>query len=192
MAAPSKTHLRSAGSHLDEMLASSTRDAATVTSDGRSLRRMIEGVTFRDIPTQTDERGTLFEVFDTRWDWHPEPFTSGHCFTIRPGYVKGWMLHKTFEDRTMVLAGEVLLVLFDPRPASSTCGVVSEIFLSECNRRIVSVPNNVWHAAKNIGQTQALIADFPTRLYQHDNPDKYRLPLDTPLIPYSFKDAKGW
>ena len=35
-------------------------------------------------------------------------------------------------------------------------------------------------------------AGIPTRPYDHANPDKYRLPIDTPLIPYSFGDAKGW
>ncbi|MES2751984.1 MAG: dTDP-4-dehydrorhamnose 3,5-epimerase family protein [Pseudomonadota bacterium] len=192
MSVSSAKPLGSGGSLLDKTLSESTRDVPTVTAEGRSLRRLIEGVSIRDMPTHTDERGTLFEVFDSRWDQHSEPFTSGHCFTIRPGFVKGWMLHKTFEDRTMVLGGEALLVLFDPRPESSTCGCVSEIFLSERARRMVNVPSNVWHAVRNIGATDALVADFPTRHYQHDDPDKYRLPLDTPLIPYSFGEAKGW
>ena len=34
--------------------------------------------------------------------------------------------------------------------------------------------------------------NFPTMAFDHKNPDKYRLPLDTPLIPYSFGDARGW
>jgi dTDP-4-dehydrorhamnose 3,5-epimerase len=28
--------------------------------------------------------------------------------------------------------------------------------------------------------------------YDHANPDKYRLPLDTDLIPYKFENSRGW
>ena len=37
-----------------------------------------------------------------------------------------------------------------------------------------------------------MVLDMPTRLYDYAAPDKHRLPLDTPLIPYSFGDATGW
>ena len=31
-----------------------------------------------------------------------------------------------------------------------------------------------------------------TKPYDHANPDKYRLPLDTDQIPYRFEDVSGW
>ena len=88
--------------------------------------------------------------------------------------------------------GVMELVLFDPRPDSPTCGEVCRIVLSEQNRCLVNVPRNVWHADHNIGTTDAVVVNFPTIAYDHANPDKYRLPLDTDLIPHSFGDAKGW
>ncbi|WP_420013529.1 hypothetical protein [Tateyamaria sp.] len=85
------------------------------------------------------------------------------------------------------------LVLYDVRPDSSTYGKVSKIVLSEDQPKIVSVPSNVWHADHNIGDTEVLVVNFPTIQYDHSAPDKIRLPLDTPLIPYDFgPDAKGW
>jgi len=57
---------------------------------------------------------------------------------------------------------------------------------------IVNIPTNVWHADRNIGTTDVLVVNFPTQPYDHAHPDKYRLPLDTDLIPYSFGDARGW
>ena len=36
------------------------------------------------------------------------------------------------------------------------------------------------------------MVNYPTIQYDHSNPDKYRLPLDTDLIPFSFDGAKGW
>jgi len=56
----------------------------------------------------------------------------------------------------------------------------------------VNVPRNVWHADRNVGSTDVVVVNLPTTPYNHANPDKYRLPLDTDLIPYSFGNAAGW
>jgi len=181
-----------ARSLLDQTLAAAKRDVATVSRDGRRVDRLTEGVTFHDVPTHVDQRGSVVELYDVRWNWHPAPLTFAHCFTVRPGYVKGWGLHETHDDRYFILSGELLLVLFDPRPSSSTCGEICEIFLSEFNRRILNIPRYVWHAEQNIGPRDAVVIDFPTAPYVHENPDKFRLPIDTPLIPYSFGNARGW
>ena len=105
--------------------------------------------------------------------------------------VKGWNLHQKHEDRYFILQGEMELVLFDPRPDSATSGEVCRIVLSEFNRRIVNVPKWVWHADHNIGSKDVVVVNFPTVAYNHDNPDKYRLPIDTDLIPYRFPTARG-
>jgi len=55
----------------------------------------------------------------------------------------------------------------------------------------VNVPKFVWHADRNIGTSDAVVINFPTIQYDHSNPDKYRLPLDTDLIPHKF-DGPGW
>jgi dTDP-4-dehydrorhamnose 3,5-epimerase len=132
------------------------------------------------------------ELYDPRWDWHPDPLVFAYCFTLRPGYVKGWNLHKLHEDRYVILQGEMELVLYDVRPDSSTCGKISRIVLSEHNRRLVNIPRFIWHADHNIGTRDAVVVNFPTTAYDHANPDKYRLPIDTPLIPYKFPGARGW
>jgi dTDP-4-dehydrorhamnose 3,5-epimerase len=64
--------------------------------------------------------------------------------------------------------------------------------MSETNRRLVNIPKFVWHAEQNIGDKDVVVIDLPTEPYNHKNPDKYRLPIDTPLIPYSFGNARGW
>jgi dTDP-4-dehydrorhamnose 3,5-epimerase len=176
---------------LDRTLQAAARDAKTVTVEGRSVNALIEGVSFRDLPTQVDERGAVMEMYDLRWNWHPEPLVFSYCFTVRPGIVKGWGLHKRHEDRYCLLHGEMELVLYDVRPESSTCGLLSRIVLSEYNRRLVNIPRFVWHADHNIGTRDALVVNFPTEPYDHDNPDKYRLPIDTPLIPHKFVGARG-
>jgi dTDP-4-dehydrorhamnose 3,5-epimerase len=178
---------------LEETLAAAVRDGATVTPDGQRLQRLTEGVSFRPAPTHVDARGSVVEMFDPRWLWHSEPFAFAYCFTIRPGVVKGWNLHKEHEDRYVLLQGEMELLLYDPRPDSATCGTLCRIVLSEHNRGIVNIPRNVWHADHNIGAKDAVAVNFPTAPYDHANPDKYRLPIDTPLIPHTFPPGTtGW
>jgi len=181
-----------AGSLLDQTLDVATQDAQTVSPEGKSIDALVEGVSNRDAPTHFDERGSVVEIYDSRWGWHSEPVVFAHCFTIRPGYVKGWGLHKTHQDRYFILQGEMELVLFDPRPNSSTYGHVCKIQMSEMNRRLVNIPTHVWHAELNVGHKDVVVIDLPTQPYNYQKPDKYRLPINTPLIPYSFGIARGW
>jgi len=176
---------------LARMLATATRDRQTVSRDGAPVRRLTDGVSIRDVATHTDLRGSVTELFDARWNYHPDPVVFAYCFTIRPGIVKGWNLHREHEDRYVLLQGDMNVVLFDPRPGSPTLGEVCTINLSAARRVIVNIPTNVWHADHNIGTTDVLVVNFPTQPYDHVNPDKYRLPLDTDLIPHSFGGAKG-
>jgi dTDP-4-dehydrorhamnose 3,5-epimerase len=180
------------GSLLDLTLGAASRDRQTVSIEGAPVQNLIEGVSIREVPTHTDERGSVVEIYDLRWNWHPAPLVFAHSFTIRPGFVKGWGLHETFEDRYFILLGDMELVLFDPRPDSSTYGKVSTLLMSESNRRLVNIPTFVWHAEHNIGSKDVVVIDLPTQPYNHADPDKYRLPIDTPLIPYSFGAARGW
>lgn len=167
-------------------------DKQTVTPDGEPVDRLIDGMIVRDIVTHTDDRGTVFELFDPRWGWHDEPLVFSYVFTIRPGVVKGWGLHHHHEDRYALLFGALELVCFDDRADSPTHGLVSKVVLAEHRRQLVNIPAGVWHADRNIGSSEVVVVNFPTIQYDHSAPDKVRLPLDTPRIPYSFEDRGGW
>ncbi|MGE0706121.1 MAG: dTDP-4-dehydrorhamnose 3,5-epimerase family protein [Vicinamibacterales bacterium] len=192
MAKQTRVERRTDVTLLDRTLAAAIRDVRTVTDASQPLQRLTEGVRIRPALTHADERGTVVEMFDPRWGWHPDPIVFAYSFTIRPGIVKGWNLHKEHEDRYFILQGEMELVLFDPRPDSPTCGEVCRIVLSEHNRCLVNVPPCVWHADHNIGTRDVVVVNFPTSQYNHASPDKYRLPIDTDLIPHSFPGARGW
>lgn len=177
---------------LDVTLAAAQRDRQMATPEGKLVRRLTHGVQIRRLTTIVDARGTIVEMFDPRWNAHPDPLVFVYSFTIRPGVVKGWNLHREHEDRYVLLRGEMEVVLYDPRPDSPTCGEVCKVVLSEHERSIVNVPRNVWHADVNIGSVDVMVVNFPTTPYDHANPDKYRLPIDTDLIPYSFGNVTGW
>jgi dTDP-4-dehydrorhamnose 3,5-epimerase len=95
------------------------------------------------------------------------------------------------DDRYCLLSGELFLVLFDDRVGSVTRGLVAKIFLSEYRRQLINIPSGVWHANQNIGMKDVVVVNFPTAPYNHAQPDKYRLPLDTDKIPYRFKQTRG-
>lgn len=168
------------------------RDIQTVTPQGESIQQLPAGVTFHDVNTHVDERGTVCELFDPRWGWHKDPLVFVYSFTLRPGMIKGWGLHEKHEDRYFILQGEMEVVLYDERPNSPTFGLVAKLVMSEYRRRLMNIPAGVWHANRNIGQKDVVIVNFPTIQFDHANPDKYRLPLDNDRIPYKFENPLGW
>jgi dTDP-4-dehydrorhamnose 3,5-epimerase len=177
---------------LDRTLAAAVRDVQTVTPEGVSTAKLLHGMAIHRSPTHTDDRGTLTEIWDARWGWHPDPIVYVYFMTERPGHAKGWALHKEHEDRYFLIRGELEVVLYDVRPDSPTTGQLCRLVLSDHDHSIVNVPALVWHATRNLGIEDAVLLNLPTRPFDHADPDKYRLPLDTPLIPFSFGDTPGW
>ena len=168
------------------------QDEQTVTPQGESVSKLPVGVTFYDVRTHVDDRGSVVELYDPRWGWHPEPLVFCYSFTIRPGMIKGWGVHRLHEDRYFILSGEMEVVFFDDRPDSPTQGLVAQVVLSEYRRRLMNIPAGVWHADRNLGSKDVVVVNFPTIQYDHAAPDKYRLPLDNDYIPYKFADRQGW
>ncbi len=118
----------------------SKADAQTVLPSGQRCGALPHGARMRDLVLHTDERGTLCEMFDPRWGWHPDPLVFVYYFTIRPGWVKGWAVHLRHEDRYCLLQGEMKLVLWDTRGDSPTFGFINEIYLSEQRRQLREHP----------------------------------------------------
>jgi dTDP-4-dehydrorhamnose 3,5-epimerase len=167
------------------------QDKQTVSADGESIAKLPFGVSFHDVITQVDDRGEVFENFDLRWNWNNVPLVFSYTFTIRPGIIKGWGIHKKHDDRYCILFGDMEVVLYDVREDSPTKGLVSNIVLSERRRRLMNIPAGVWHADRNLGTKDVIAINFPTIPYDHADPDKYRLPLDTDQIPYKFENPRG-
>ncbi len=171
----------------------SRRDVQTVTESGESLTALPEGAEIRELVTHTDERGTVCELYDERWAFSEDALVFAYMFTIRPGKAKGWGVHHEHEDRYAFLSGELELVLYDGREESITAGLESRLILSSHHRRLVSIPRGIWHAERNIGAVDVQVINFPTIPYEHANPDKYRLRLDTDELPVVLgPDWRGW
>lgn len=161
-------------------------DAQSVTPEGERLMQQIAGVELRPAVTHSDERGSICEIFSPAWGFTDEPLCYVYESTIRPGVVKGWVVHYEQDDRLFFSQGSVKIVLYDARRDSPTHGLINELFFEAHNRGLLRVPAGVVHAVQNIGWTDAQFINLPTRPYRHEAPDKARLPLDTEAIPYRF------
>lgn len=161
------------------------KDVQLATQEG-VRRELIDGVRIREARTIADDRGTICVAYDPRWGFSEEPMVYCYEVTIRPGAVKGWILHETYDDRLLLSAGTVRWVLFDDRPGSATRGRLSELFFDRHHRSLLRIPRGVWHAVQNVDTVDSRMVNFPTAPYDYESPDKTRLPLDTDRIPYSF------
>jgi dTDP-4-dehydrorhamnose 3,5-epimerase len=105
---------------------------------------------------------------------------------VRPGRIKGWGLHKLQSDRYLTLSGRLRVVLYDGRVDSSTHGCFSEFQFTDETPGLLLIPRGVWHADQNTGDRDAVLVNFPTRAYDHEHPDKYRIDLASGEIPFDW------
>ncbi len=169
------------------------KDRQTTSSTGSHQQALPEGVFVQDTVVHTDARGMVFETFNQQWTHHGAPLVvHSYIFTIRPRWTKGWAVHTDHDDRYIIVKGHAEVVLYDGRETSSTYGRVFTIVLSESHRRMVNIPVGIWHATQNLGTEDCILINHPTKPYSYEDPDKYRLPLDTDKIPYKFHYPQGW
>lgn len=167
------------------------QDIQTVTRQGECVAPLIEGLLIQPAVTQSDDRGTLCEILDPTRCVHPAPLVYVYQFTIRPGKVKGWNLHRLHDDRIFISQGTVKVVLYDTRIESTTYKMVNEIYRSEHHRSLMVIPAHVFHAHQNVGSTDAMLVSMPTRAYNHEDPDVWRLPVNNDVVPYRFEERIG-
>jgi dTDP-4-dehydrorhamnose 3,5-epimerase len=160
------------------------KDNPTVSAEGESLQDRIAGVELRRPPTHADERGTLTEICDERWGFTEDPLVYVYHVTIRPGQLRGWVVHREQNDRLFAYAGVLKIVLYDARTDSPTHGRLNVFHVGGHDRALLSIPAGVYHAVCNVGVDEGAFVNLPSRPYDHDDPDKYRLPLDNDVIPY--------
>jgi len=168
------------------------RDAQSVTPEGKRVLKLIHGVEVREATTIADERGEICEIFNPAWGVLPEPLVYAYLTAVQPGRIKGWVYHRLQHDRLFVAKGRLKIVLHDLRDDSPTRGMTNELCLTERNRGLVVIPVLVAHAVQNVGDCEALFVNLPTRPYDHANPDKYRIAIESGAIPYDFSPRAGW
>ena len=151
---------------------------------------LIEGVIIKKLSPILDERGYLQECFRSDWAVF-QKFGQTYITVAFPNVVKAWHLHKFQTDNMVCLKGNAKLVLSDNRENSSTHKRINEIFFGEKNPSLVTIPPNIWHGFKVIGNKEIMVLNVPTELYNYSEPDEYRLPCDSEEIEYNWDIKMG-
>jgi len=144
----------------------------------------------RTLEAHADERGSLTEVL--RADW-PEfgSFAQAIVTVNAPGVIRGWHWHRRQADVIVVIAGRVLLPLYDAREDSPTRGNLAVRVAGDGPPFALFVPPGVYHGYRTLGSAPATILNFPDRLYDPADPDEVRLAHDDPTVGYSWDDARA-
>ena len=164
------------------------RRVSYTTSSGVPRIQPIEGVALRLVRPASHPHGHLTEVFREDWGVTDAPLVQVTFTTTFPGRVRAWGLHEFTTDRLFAATGSLCIVCYDGRQGSPTYGASNEFFLGEYNQGLVIIPPGVYHGWKNIGANEASIVSMPSRMYDHESPDRYELRWDSPeaeqIIPY--------
>lgn len=170
----------------DELIAKKS----AVDAQGKLRDMPIEGVRFRAVRPVPHEDGHVTEVARASWDVMDTPVVQVHTTTTFPGRIRAWGLHQCSTDRLFVVSGLVRIAIFDGRADSPTYGRINTFAVSDKNPGLLIIPPNLYHGWKNIGTTEAIIINMPSRMYEYESPDALDLSWDSEaaarIIPFAF------
>jgi dTDP-4-dehydrorhamnose 3,5-epimerase len=153
-------------------------------------KKIIDGVTVRNLRLIPDERGRLMEILRCD-DQEFSRFGQVYMTTGYPGVVKAWHFHKLQDDNMTVIKGMAKIVLFDDRETSPTRGEINEFFVGDHNPALVHIPKLVWHGFKCISEEECVIVNTVTERYNYKKPDEFRRPPHGSEIPYDWTRNDG-
>ena len=167
------------------------KDGQSVRPDWLPAEKAIDGVCIREVRNVQKGRGLLTEIF--RSDWRVDGGVVDQVFQVAlgPHEISAWHAHRRTLDRLFVNRGAVRIVLYDARASSPTHGQVNEFRFGEHRPALLLVPPGVWHGVENLRSEPSAILNLVDQAYSYGDPDHWRLPADSPRIPFSFGDARS-
>jgi dTDP-4-dehydrorhamnose 3,5-epimerase len=139
----------------------------------------------KQLRANADERGYLMEILREDEEIF-EHFGQVYVSLNYPGVIRAWHYHRLQTDYFVCIKGMIKVPLYDARDGSPTHGEINEFFLGEHNRILLKIPVGVYHGYKTVGTEPSLLLNFPTRPYNRNEPDEYRVPYNSPEIPYNW------
>lgn len=146
---------------------------------------MIDGVQVKQLKRHADERGYLMEMLREDFDEF-DRFAQCYVSMNYPGVIRAWHYHKKQDDVWVCVKGMIKAVVYDSRDGSSTYGEVNEFFMGDNNPILLKIPVGTMHGYKTVGVEPSLLVNFPTQLYNREEPDEFREPWNSEKIPYDW------
>jgi dTDP-4-dehydrorhamnose 3,5-epimerase len=165
---------------------SARKDAAHIDRDWVVDWQLIDGVRCREVRNVVTANGITTELYRPDWGMVEGSVEQAIHVALRGNAVSAWHQHHHRWDFLFVVGGHLRVVLCDPRPDSPTLGQVDVLHLSPARPMLVAIPPHVWHGVQNLSTEISSFVNFFDRPYDYDDPDEWRLPADTPEIPYRF------
>jgi dTDP-4-dehydrorhamnose 3,5-epimerase len=166
-----------------------TKDKQVVRSDWLPAQTLLDGVKVMEVRNVSKRDGLLTEVFRTDWKIDDGGVDQVFQVVLGPGEVSAWHVHRATRDRLFVNHGSVRIVLYDARRASPTHGGINQFQFGSHRPALVLVPPGVWHGLQNLRDEESLVLNMVDRAYSYEDPDHWRLPPDSAVIPYEFDFA---
>lgn len=148
----------------------------------------IDGVSIAPRRTIPDERGAIFHMLK-RTDAEFREFGEIYFSCGYPGVVKAWHIHKEMTLNNFCVVGMIKLVLYDGRHGSPTEGALTEIFMGEQNRLLVTIPPGITNGYKAYGGSMAILANCATM--PHDRNELIYIDPFANDIPYRWDLEHG-
>lgn len=162
------------------------KDDHRITPDWDMVADHIDGVRVKEVRNVVTGNGHTTEMY--RPDWGIVDHEVRHIIHVefRGEAISTWHKHELQTDHIFVVSGMFKIVLFDGREGSPTKGKVDVFHASLMRPTLLVIPPGVWHALQNLSTGTSSLVNFFDRAYDYADPDVYRLPADTPEIPYRF------
>jgi dTDP-4-dehydrorhamnose 3,5-epimerase len=168
-------------------IAGAIKDPKSITAQWNpSSLSFIDGVFVKEVKNVIKNNGHLTEIY--RQDWELDDLAVAQIFqvSLNPHGISAWHAHEITTDRIFVNSGSIKVVLYDAREESPTYGQINEFRCGELRPMLIIVPPRVWHGVQNYTSEPAALLNIVDKAYQYDDPDHWRIPLDSPEIPYTF------
>jgi dTDP-4-dehydrorhamnose 3,5-epimerase len=145
---------------------------------------MIEGVKISEKKVISDDRGKILHMLRND-DKNFLKFGEIYFSYVYPNKFKAWHLHKKMTLNYVAVFGQIKIVLYDDRKESRTLGKIQEIFISNENHKLITIPPMIWNGFCSANKDVAVLANCPD--IPHDKSEIIRLNYNDPKFPYDWK-----
>jgi len=169
------------------LLKHAKKDKQSITKDWQFLgAKIIDGVWLQEVKNVPKDNGLLVEIVRSEWLGEHKVIDQVFQVTLIPNGITAWHAHEVTTDRLFVTDGLLKIVLYDSREGSPTYGVINEFRLGSIRPGLLIIPPKVWHGVQNCSSHDAKFLNLVDRAYSYEDPDHWRVPSDSPEIPYTF------
>lgn len=160
------------------------RDPQTVHPGGhRAASPNIVGVQIYELGNVITRSGFMTEVFRMDWSVIGISVRQINWVQLSPGAVTDWHAHSKQTDHLVGVGGNIKLALWDGREGSPSNGATDVVRIGAIRPVLVIVPPGVWHALRNESGEPAGYLNVIDELYDHNDPDNWRLSPRSAEIP---------